>query len=277
LQDLRIGGREDIDAIVSRVLGAAASGGVLPPDATMLLLRLYAAGRDDLADTLGVALARALDAASLTTGALESARWLTLFAAASPIAADDRVRHAARQLLDRLHAIWPCDASTADLFAACAASVEACLCASRIADALTIVAPAIDELERIVAAAYRPGEGVFRGDFGAHVSCASTLLTAFEVTGRLPYSMLAEELIQPARRAPAVDLGPACAAARVLCRLAALHGDRDYRAAAVIAPGADYRNDAARILQSYAPSGRAAPLGDAASYALALGELISLR
>ena len=39
-------------------------------------------------------------------------------------------------------------------------------------------------------------------------------------------------------------------AARVLCRLAALHGRSDYRAAAVIRPDADHAADAARILRS---------------------------
>ena len=61
---------------------------------------------------------------------------------------------------------------------------------------------AIDELEHAVAASYRPGEGLVgsgpaagRGSADDHVRAASALLTAFEMTGRLPYSMLAEELI----------------------------------------------------------------------------------
>jgi hypothetical protein len=277
LQDLRIAGRSDVDAIASRVCHAAASGASLPPDAARLLLRLYLAGHDDLGDTLGLALARALDAASVTSGAAESARWLMLFAEASPIADDDRIRSMVGALSDRLRAAWPFDAATADGFAAGAATVEACLCAARIADAQTIVPPAIDELERIVAGAYRPGKGVCDGDLVAHVSGASALLTAFEGTGRLPYSMLAEELTQPLRRAPAADFATGCAAARVLCRLAALHADREYRTAAVIAPDADYQHDAAQILQSFAAAARTAPLGDASLYGLAFGELISLR
>jgi hypothetical protein len=276
LPELRIAGGDDVDAIASRARAAAADA-TLPPAAATLLLRLYLAGRDDLADPLGLALARALDAASVTRGATESARWLMLFAEASAIADDDRVRDMVSALADRLSATWPCDAANAEGFAEAAATVEACLCASRIADAPVIVPRAVDELERIVAGAYRPGHGVADGDFVAHVSGASALLTAFEVTGRLPYSMLAEELTQTVRRVPAADLATGSAAARVLCRLAALHADHDYRTAAVIAPDADYQHDAAQILQSFAAAARTAPLGNASLYALALGELISLR
>jgi hypothetical protein len=135
-----------------------------------------------------------------------------------------------------------------------------------------MVQDAIDELERIVAAAYRPGEGLTRraagglavgGGLAAHVALSSALLTAYDVSGRLPYSMLAEELMQFARRTLWDDrsacftdapLDPVdtcvlnCDAARVLCGLAALHGDEGYRAAAVIRPEAAYADDAARIL-----------------------------
>jgi hypothetical protein len=75
--------------------------------------------------------------------------------------------------------------------------------------------------------------------------------------------------MQPVRRA-AAD----CAAVRVLCRLAALHDNAEYRAAAVIAPDADYRADAARMLlsQERAEAGR---LSDAACYAIAMDEFIA--
>ena len=99
--------------------------------------------------------------------------------------------------------------------------------------------------------------------------------------------MLAEELVQHARGRARVmigddadvtgwDFGVRCEMARVLCRLAALHDDADYRAAAVTAPGADYRGDAARVLE--AESARALAKGaDGAIYALALLELESAR
>src|SRR6185503_13251957 len=105
----------------------------------------------------------------------------------------------------------------------------------------------IDQLERVVGGAYRPGAGVAHTCDGARadgspidqVRASTALLTAFECTGRLPYSMLAEELIQHAQR-DAWDVGDVvvhCEAARVFCRLAALHDDPEYRGAAVIAAG----------------------------------------
>jgi len=105
------------------------------------------------------------------------------------------------------------------------------------------------------------------------------LLTAFEYTGRLPYSMLAEELMQIARRELAVeaDFVTCCEAARALCRLAALHDAAEYRAAAIIASDAEYRSDAARLLEIQAPHVDAVALAHAALYGVALRELLSLR
>ena len=60
-----------------------------------------------------------------------------------------------------------------------------------------------------------------------------------------------------------------CEAARVLCRLAALHGRSDYRAAAVIRSDADYAGDAARILRSQRDTFREHGV-TSASYGLAL-------
>ena len=90
-----------------------------------------------------------------------------------------------------------------------AAAVDACLLAGgHLLDPQSIVPDAIDELERIVAAAYRPGRGLARsvndpggarGALADHVRTSSALLTAFDFSGRLPYPMLAEELMQFAR------------------------------------------------------------------------------
>jgi hypothetical protein len=87
---------------------------------------------------------------------------------------------------------------------------------------------------------------------------ASALVTAFELTGRLPYSMLAEELLMAARRqwwdaargGFADDFGVNCVAVQLACRLALFHRDPDYAAAAVVAPGADYERDARQALES---------------------------
>ena len=68
-----------------------------------------------------------------------------------------------------------------------------------------------------------------------------------------------------------------CATARALCRLAALHDDADYRKAATIASGADYRADAARMLAAQAPRAQTASTSDAALFGVAQHELMSLR
>jgi uncharacterized protein YyaL (SSP411 family) len=123
------------------------------------------------------------------------------------------------------------------------ASVEACLRASTVVVSADLVPAAVDELERIVGGAYRPGTGwsnagAARAGAADHVRAASALLTAFEYTGRLPYSMLAEELMQVARREVASDRDfvTCCEAARALCRLAALHDDAGVPGAAVVRP-----------------------------------------
>ena len=102
--------------------------------------------------------------------------------------------------------------------------------------------------------------------------------------------MLAEELVQAARRrywredagcfeepeiAPRDLFRLNCEASRVLCRLAALHQDPAYRAAAVIRDDATYADDAARILDACANV--AGELGvDGAVYGLALAERLAL-
>jgi hypothetical protein len=139
---------------------------------------------------------------------------------------------------------------------------------------------AIDELERLVCRAYQPGDGIAhtihshahtRGNLGDHVRSASALLTAFEISGRLPYSMLAEELMQTTRRdlQGAGEFVARCVGCRVLCRLAALHADAAYRGAAVIAPDVDYRADAERILVELSSHPLARESG-AGEYGLAL-------
>jgi hypothetical protein len=90
--------------------------------------------------------------------------------------------------------------------------------------------------------------------------------------------MLAEELMQPVRRTSTPgDIVVDCGAARVLCRLATLHDDTDYRAAAVLAPDVDYREDAAQILRAHPAAALEADVAHAALYGIALRELISLR
>jgi hypothetical protein len=72
----------------------------------------------------------------------------------------------------------------------------------------------------------------------------------------------------------ALPFSTACAAASALARMAALHQLADYRTAAVIAPGADYAADAARLLERIGPDVHTHGIA-AAAYALAAGELQS--
>ena len=98
-----------------------------------------------------------------------------------------------------------------------------------------------------------------RGGLSDQVRSASTLLTAYMLTARLPYAMLADELMQPSRRTRRQTNADApfaltCDAARVFCRLAALHRDDDYRRTAVLAVDTDYVREATRTLDALAPS-----------------------
>ncbi len=275
----------ELDTITRRVLDAAARGDAMDAIALTFLLRRYRAVNDDPVDeALGAALDRALSSALADALARHlderdtaaRAGWLTLFSEAATLSEDSRLVDAARELIAVLVAEWP----SITVVGAGAVSIDACLRATHLVDPRELIPVAIDELERVVGGAYRPGQGVAhsvgtqdRGGFGDHVRAASALLSAFEVTGRLPYSMLAEELMQTSRTmtAEGADFAMLCEAARVLCRLAALHDDAEYRGAAVMATTADYHADAEQLLARAAAA--AASLGArAAIYGIALGE-----
>jgi len=123
-----------------------------------------------------------------------------------------------------------------------------------------------------------PVQAGIAGSPDDEVRDASALLTAFLLTDRLPYAMLAEELIQHTRRnllkAGDLPFAIACEAATVLSRMASLHANEEYRAAAILAPDAHYADDAALILERLADEAAAHGLASAA-YGLAAGELQS--
>src|SRR5437867_2974459 len=268
-----------METITARVLGAVARGDRLDAAALTFLLRQYReGGRADLSEAVGTALADALAGYGDESTTLARAGWLRLFAETAAISDDPRLVDAARALIATLVDGWPSAVAVDEA----AASIDACLSAAHLVDPRELIPMAIDELERVVGGAYRPGAGVAhtigraahgRGGFADHVRAASALLTAYELTGRLPYSMLAEELMQLSRGDAEThpDRVLTCEAIRVLCRLAALHDDDAYRGAAVIATAADYRGDAERLLERLS-AGVADCDADAAIYGIALGE-----
>jgi hypothetical protein len=284
-----------IEWMTETVLAALERGD--PVDATaltFLLRRFRDTDRADLRDALEPALAGGLERQALAGSIGERAAWLTLFADALSLSADDRLLAATTTLLASLQREWGRSQEVEDA----SVSVDASLRACSLLDLPSIAPHAVDELERIVAAAYRPGEGlahnlhdraVGSGQLADHIFLASALLTAYQISGRLPYSMLAEELVQVARRLHWSDVAGCfestsdnrweafrlnCEAARVLCRLGALHDDQGYRAAAVIRPDAAYADAATGIL--HAQDGRCREFGTlSAVYGLALSERLA--
>jgi uncharacterized protein YyaL (SSP411 family) len=280
------------DAVVAAVERAET---VEPPALTFLLRRYVETDRADLRLALEPALTSALQCQAVAETTDQRAAWLTLFSEAATVSDDDRIHAAGAELIARLRKEWgrvtEVDAGTA--------SVDACLGACHLLDPQSIVPDAIDELERIVAAAYRPGDGLARsvnepggarGRLADHVRTSSALLTAYDLTGRLPYPMLAEELMQFARQTrwdgqaggfcdSSLDAQRSFAtnsdAARVLTRLAALHERSDYRSAAVLACDADYREDVTRILTAQGETYREQGLMSA-TYGLALAEWLAV-
>jgi uncharacterized protein YyaL (SSP411 family) len=289
--------RRVLDWLTATIVDAIAEEEELEPSALLFLLRRYTAtDRRDLGDALGRALAAGLSrfkAADLHDRAV----WLVVFGETAALSDDARVLAAAAELAADLRAAWggPAvdDASH---------SIDVCLAVHTAVVPEELAAAAIEELEHIIAMSYRPGTGVghFRDDPGRHrgflsdqVRAASALLTAYARSGRLPYSMLAEELMQFARRALWDDAAGGffqcatgddadrrkpfalnCEAARVLGRLAVLHTDPAYQEVAVVAREASYAADATRTLAMVAPRAKGRGAG-AAIYGLALLELQS--
>ena len=291
----------ELNDLTDGVLDATADGDTDPRALTFLLRRFAVTGRDDLSAPLGEALARAVDAARDAAGCDARSRWLEVFVTAATLSSDDRMHKAVAELVEGLRSEWRRTTTVADLVT----SIDACLQATTVFESNDLVREAIEELERVVADAYRPGYGIASA-IGAsdrprrlwdQIRGASALITACIGTSRLPYGMLAEELVQFARRsfwdadagafvdAESADDPPAsiaasfaanCDAVRVLCRLARLLNHEEYQRAAIVADGADYRGDASRILTAHARAAHA-HAGGAAAYALALDDWLSLR
>lgn len=278
------------------VIGAIARGDEVDANALLFGLRRYRIKEsEELRDGLSVALSRALTTYGGAPTLQARASWLRLFVEATAVSNDERLVQAVRDLFARVRR----EGMAATCVAEVAVSLEARLDAHEMPEGREHLQETIDELERLVARAYRPGAGIAHaldeaprqiGDGSDHTRTASALLSAYEITGRLPYSMLAEELMRCVSLGDLSNAEGSCSpllalepqglfnseVARVLCRLATLHEDPEYRKAAVIAPGADYRADAGLLLEADAERARALGAG-AAIYALALAELESWR
>lgn len=289
--------RAAIEWITGTLLTALADGDAVDAVALTFLLRRYGeTGRADVRGALEAALAGGLERQATAETIAERAAWLALFTEALGLSFDERLLEAATALIASLRRGW---GRTAEVDVA-SLSVDAALRACGVLDPASIAPEAVDELERIVAAAYRPGEGLAHnahgraaasGQLADHVGLASALLTAYEISGRLPYPMLAEELVQFARRthwseqAGCFEIAGLdrremfrlnCEASRVFSRLAALHGDADYRAAAVIRPDEAYGDEGARMLDAQEATFRQFGVRSAV-YGLALTEWRSVQ
>jgi hypothetical protein len=267
------------------VLEGLARGERVTAAAVALLARLYAAtGRGDVRDALEPALAEALELAREEQGTPRRSEWLAALADATSVSDDERLRGAASTLAANLAEEWPSRGTVEEAMQA----IGSCLEAAGLLGSDRLIASAVDELERVVAVSYEPGDGLGRyagsatrvsGELGDHVAAARALLAAYDLTGRLPYSMLAEELIQFARgvwwdSGAGVFRGSFienCSVARVLCRLAALHADDEYHRLAAVTPGVDYAVDAERILDRLT-SACGEQGSEAARYAIALDD-----
>jgi hypothetical protein len=258
-----------LDDLTTHIADASRLDGRAEPRCVQFLLRFYATtGREDLSHQAGLSLAGALRDYGAAASVRDRSAWLEVFVDARTLAEDDRVAEAVADLTGSLRADWTV-ASTADR----AAATDACLRAAALPEHRDLAAEAIDQLESIVKSAYRPGRGV--GACADQIGVATALLSAYQLSGRLPYPMLAEELMAAAGPDLAnEEFVVSCQAARVLCRLAVLHDDDEYRRAAIVAPRADYRRDAEAILARW--SAEADRLGAAgAIYGVALLELES--
>lgn len=215
------------------------------PEATLFLLRRFIAhGDDTLRGGVETALSRGLDASARERDPRVRCQWLGLFADAAPMSEDDGLADAVNRSLSGV----------------------------------------IDGLEQLIRVDYEPGDGLLGAPLHDQLRTAAALLTAFELTGRLPYSMLAEELLQVARRTSWDDdravfsrggVAENSLAVQLMCRLEALHRDPSYSERAVVAESSSYAADARRALDRLARSYRDDPSA-AVDYGLALLEWFAL-
>ena len=268
-----------LEWLTARVLDALSRDEPVGPVALTFLLGRYAStDREDVGEALGRALAAALEQAPSVSGLAERTAWTLLFAQAARVSDDPRVRDAATSGVGQLSVLWSSDGGSRGVndISARMRAIEACLVAAPVVESPNLLGAAVNELERLVAAHYEPGQGM--GALEDQLATASTLLTAHALTGRVPYPMLADELVQVALRTPWASRSFEfnCEASLVCARLAELHRDAGYRQAAVTSVNGDYGQEAARVLSCQLP--RVRDLGTAAApFGLALAQWLNLK
>jgi len=230
---------------VTDTLLATHEPGLAAPARVVFLLHEYArTGRGDVRDAAEAGLTRALAGFPDLGHAFERCQWLGVFASARSFTDDERLGETVQHGLPGT----------------------------------------IEAMEQAVRSVYEPGEGLFSRPLDEQVAAAAALVTGFELTGRLPYSMLAEELLQFARRgwwdaevgALKGSFAVNCRASQLCARLALLHREPEYQSSAVVAHGADYADDAARML-AWAAAVHREHGGDAAEFGLAVVHGFALR
>lgn len=281
--------RAALDFLVDRTLVQLAAGAQVGPTALRLLVRQFAAtARDELRDALEPALGRAVDSSS---AALDDAESLLLLVEALGIADDEALDLAVVERAAQLRRRWPSRGVVADAMRA----VEACVAAAASVSRTRDLVDAVDELERLLGLVYEPGSSLPHliggpadppGDLHDHAATAGALLTTHAATGQLPYAMLAEEVMQTARRThgrparhhsdlsreePAGSFLAECDAAVVLCRLAAVRSDPEYQLAVTAGAPDDYAAWAVELLARWATTYQARGT-EAAAYGLAVHE-----
>jgi hypothetical protein len=279
--------RSTLDWLTDHILEALARGDRVGAVALQFLLkRLSATDRVEISEALGAVLAEELD--RQTAGGSDDDRegWLVVFSEASALSDDTRLPQAAAALLPHVRSAW-----SNPIVNVAMRAIDASLLSVHVANDPTLAAAAIDALEHVVAGAYRPGQGVsnevggasfVRGGLADHVRSASALLTAYMLAERLPYAMLADELMQSVLRTPhgvargAAPFALECDAARLFCRLAALHRDAEYQRTSVLPVGANYEERAGLTLEALAPVVRRLGVA-AAPFGLALAEWLDLQ
>ena len=279
--------RVRLERLTDAALGSLMRDAVPPPHVLRFLLRRYlVTAREDVRDGLEAALAAAIAAATPTEQLEDLADWTEVWIDAAAATADTRVGDAAAAMIARQRREWGSTAETAAVMR----SIGACVCGRALAsdDEEGVLADAIDELERIIGRGYRPGGGMAAGALDDQIASGLALVAAFQATGRLPYAMLAEELLQFARRSRwNTDRGlfnttsnehaftVNCDGIRLLRAVGRWHEDPEYLRVAVVAPDAAYATDAGGALAALDPSCDDQELSVAMRYGILLSDWLA--